>query len=68
MAGLVERLLPDVLVKAAQYSVEQVVGHQIVAALRRPGGRRAHEAGLLDQRADREDSQPARARKRTAAA
>jgi D-beta-D-heptose 7-phosphate kinase/D-beta-D-heptose 1-phosphate adenosyltransferase len=36
VAGLVERLLPDVLVKAAQYSVEQVVGHQIVA---RHGGR-----------------------------
>ncbi|MHC4176539.1 MAG: PfkB family carbohydrate kinase, partial [Planctomycetota bacterium] len=30
VAGLVERLLPDVLVKAAQYSVEQVVGHEIV--------------------------------------
>ena len=36
VAGLVERFLPDVLVKAAQYSVEQVVGHQIVA---RYGGR-----------------------------
>ena len=36
VAGLVERVLPDVLVKAAQYSVEEVVGHQIVA---RHGGR-----------------------------
>ena len=36
VAGLVERMRPDVLVKAAQYSVEQVVGHQIVA---RYGGR-----------------------------
>jgi D-beta-D-heptose 7-phosphate kinase/D-beta-D-heptose 1-phosphate adenosyltransferase len=32
VAGLVERLLPDVLVKAAQYSAEQVVGHEIVLA------------------------------------
>ena len=36
VAGLVERLSPDVLVKAAQYSLEQVVGYQIVA---RYGGR-----------------------------
>ena len=36
VAGLVERLLPDVLVKAAQYSLEQVVGYQIVAGY---GGR-----------------------------
>ncbi len=36
VAGLVERLAPDVLVKAAQYSLDQVVGHQIVA---RYGGR-----------------------------
>ena len=32
VAGLVEHLLPDVLVKAAQYSVNQVVGHEIVLA------------------------------------
>lgn len=32
VAGLVERLLPDVLVKAAQYSVPQVVGHETVLA------------------------------------
>jgi len=32
VAGLVERLLPDVLVKAAQYSVDQVVGHETVLA------------------------------------
>lgn len=32
VAGLIERLLPDVLVKAAQYCVEQVVGHEIVLA------------------------------------
>jgi D-beta-D-heptose 7-phosphate kinase/D-beta-D-heptose 1-phosphate adenosyltransferase len=32
VAGLVGRLLPDVLVKAAQYSVGQVVGHEIVLA------------------------------------
>ena len=32
---LVERVLPDVLVKAAQYRVEEVVGHEIV---RRHGG------------------------------
>ncbi len=32
VAGLVERLLPDVLVKAAQYSIEQVEGHQVVLA------------------------------------
>ncbi len=36
VAGLVERLAPDVLVKAAQYSLEQVVGYQIVAGY---GGR-----------------------------
>ena len=36
VAGLVERLAPDVLVKAAQYGLEQVVGYQIVA---RYGGR-----------------------------
>lgn len=30
--GLVDRLRPDVLVKAAQYSVEQVVGHGLVTA------------------------------------
>ena len=32
VSGLVEHLLPDVLVKAAQYSVDQVVGHEIVLA------------------------------------
>jgi D-beta-D-heptose 7-phosphate kinase/D-beta-D-heptose 1-phosphate adenosyltransferase len=30
VTGLVERVLPDVLVKAAQYGVEEVVGHEIV--------------------------------------
>ena len=30
VAPLVDRLRPDVLVKAAQYSVEQVVGHELV--------------------------------------
>jgi D-beta-D-heptose 7-phosphate kinase / D-beta-D-heptose 1-phosphate adenosyltransferase len=30
VTGLVDQLRPDVLVKAAQYSVEQVVGHEIV--------------------------------------
>jgi len=30
VAGLVDRLRPDVLVKADQYSFEQVVGHEIV--------------------------------------
>jgi bifunctional ADP-heptose synthase (sugar kinase/adenylyltransferase) len=30
VTGLVERVLPDVLVKAAQYSVEEVVGHEVV--------------------------------------
>ncbi len=34
--GLVERILPDVLVKAAQYDVDQVVGREIV---QRHGGR-----------------------------
>lgn len=33
--GLVGRVLPDVLVKAAEYSVQQVVGHEIV---KRNGG------------------------------
>jgi D-beta-D-heptose 7-phosphate kinase/D-beta-D-heptose 1-phosphate adenosyltransferase len=32
VAGLVGRLLPDVLVKAAEYSVGEVVGHEIVIA------------------------------------
>ena len=36
VAGLVERVAPDVLVKAAQYSADQVVGHEIVEAY---GGR-----------------------------
>jgi len=36
VAGLVEQILPDVLVKAAEYTPEQVVGHEIV---RRHGGR-----------------------------
>ncbi len=30
VAPLVQRVLPDVLVKAAQYTVEEVVGHEIV--------------------------------------
>ena len=36
VAGLVERVAPDVLVKAAQYNADQVVGHEIVEAY---GGR-----------------------------
>jgi D-beta-D-heptose 7-phosphate kinase/D-beta-D-heptose 1-phosphate adenosyltransferase len=36
VAGLVERVLPDVLVKGGQYDVEQIVGHEIVL---RHGGR-----------------------------
>jgi hypothetical protein len=32
VAPLVERVLPDVLVKAAQYTVDEVVGHEIVQA------------------------------------
>ena len=30
VAGLVRRVLPDVLVKSSQYAVEEVVGHEIV--------------------------------------
>ena len=30
VASLVKRIAPDVLVKAAQYSVDQIVGHEIV--------------------------------------
>jgi D-beta-D-heptose 7-phosphate kinase/D-beta-D-heptose 1-phosphate adenosyltransferase len=30
VAGLVERVLPNVLVKGGQYSLDQVVGHQAV--------------------------------------
>lgn len=36
VAGLIERLRPDVLVKADEYSIDQIVGHEIVA---RQGGR-----------------------------
>ncbi len=36
VSGLVERLLPDVLVKSAQYAMETVVGHDLVE---RHGGR-----------------------------
>jgi D-beta-D-heptose 7-phosphate kinase/D-beta-D-heptose 1-phosphate adenosyltransferase len=36
VAGLVERVRPDVLVKAAEYRVEQIVGHEL---LQRHGGR-----------------------------
>ena len=36
VAGLIELLRPDVLVKADQYSIDQIVGHEIVA---RQGGR-----------------------------
>lgn len=36
VAGLVERVAPDVLVKSAQYNTDQVVGHEIVEA---KGGR-----------------------------
>ena len=35
VAGLVEQVLPDVLVKGGEYAVEQIVGHEIV--LRRGG-------------------------------
>jgi D-beta-D-heptose 7-phosphate kinase/D-beta-D-heptose 1-phosphate adenosyltransferase len=34
--GLIERVLPDVLVKSAQYAREEVVGHEVVE---RHGGR-----------------------------
>jgi D-beta-D-heptose 7-phosphate kinase/D-beta-D-heptose 1-phosphate adenosyltransferase len=34
--GLVERVLPDVLVKSSQYAHEEVVGHEVVE---RHGGR-----------------------------
>ena len=36
VAGLVERIVPDVLVKGGEYSIEQIVGHQVVL---RHGGR-----------------------------
>jgi len=36
VAGLVERLMPDVLVKSAEYAPEEVVGHEIVRSY---GGR-----------------------------
>lgn len=36
VAGLVERVMPDVLVKSAEYAADEVVGHDIVA---RYGGR-----------------------------
>ncbi len=36
VAGLVERVVPDVLVKGGEYAVEEIVGHQVVA---RHGGR-----------------------------
>jgi D-beta-D-heptose 7-phosphate kinase/D-beta-D-heptose 1-phosphate adenosyltransferase len=36
VVGLVERVLPDVLVKSAEYTVEEVVGHEVVE---RHGGR-----------------------------
>jgi D-beta-D-heptose 7-phosphate kinase/D-beta-D-heptose 1-phosphate adenosyltransferase len=36
VAGLVERVLPDVLVKGGQYDVEEIVGHDVVL---RHGGR-----------------------------
>jgi rfaE bifunctional protein nucleotidyltransferase chain/domain len=35
VAGLVEQVLPDVLVKGGEYTVEQIVGHEVV--LRRGG-------------------------------
>jgi len=62
VAGLVERVLPDVLVKSAQYAHQEVVGHEIVEA---HGGRvvrvpmrgsysttalSQHTGGILDQR------------------
>ncbi len=36
VARLIEQILPDVLVKAAQYTAEQIVGHETVD---RNGGR-----------------------------
>ncbi len=30
VAGLVERVLPDILVKGGQYAVEEIVGHEVV--------------------------------------
>ena len=56
VAGLIARVLPDVLVKADQYSVEQVVGHQTVLA-RRASRSRAHEVFVFDNRANRKGSQ-----------
>jgi rfaE bifunctional protein nucleotidyltransferase chain/domain len=32
VAGLIERVVPDVLVKSAEYAVEEVVGHETVLA------------------------------------
>ena len=58
VAGLVERVLPDVLVKAAQYWPEEVVGHEIVA---KHGGRVVlvpMSAAILDDRGDPEGPQP----------
>ncbi len=54
VAGLVERVKPDVLVKAAQYGPEEVVGHEIVE---RYGGKvvlapmreRYSTSGLMDR-------------------
>ncbi len=42
VASLVDQIRPDVLVKAAQYGAEQVVGHEIVTSY----GGRIHLAGM----------------------
>ena len=58
VAGLVDRVQPDVLVKADQYTTEQVVGHESV--LRR-GGQVVSvptQAALFDDRSDPADPEP----------
>ena len=60
VAGLVARVLPDVLVKGGQYSVEEIVGHEVVLAR---GGRvlpLPMRGRLLDHGADWKNPQPAR--------
>ena len=57
VAGLVERVLPDILVKGGQYAVEEIVGHEVVTG---HGGRvlpLAMKFDLFDDRVDREDPQ-----------
>ena len=57
--GLVEQVLPDVLVKADQYAPTEVVGHEAVLAPGRPGGHRAHARRVFHQQPDPQDSQAA---------